>query len=56
MIKVTQIERSTPSEMTRIVCPCGAKVRRLGLRKGSRVEGLTFLCDKCGKVYEVTTE
>jgi hypothetical protein len=56
MIKITPIERSHTSEITRIVCPCGAKVRRVGLRKGSKVEGLTFCCDKCGKVFEVTTE
>lgn len=56
MISIKPIEY-TPSEfLTHITCPCGAKVRRVGLRKGSRIEGLTFFCDRCKGTFEVTTE
>lgn len=44
------------SDITKIQCPsCGEKVRSIGLLKGSRVDGLTFKCRKCGKLWRITT-
>ena len=52
-----QIKPAEASEITKLVCPhCGEKFPRVGLRKGSRIVGLTFRCRKCGSLWEVTTE
>jgi hypothetical protein len=43
--------------ITKIICPaCNEKVPRLGLLPGSKVEGLTFKCKRCGALWEVKTE
>ena len=45
------------SEITKIVCPhCNEKVQRIGIKKGSNIQGLTFKCRRCGKLWEVTTK
>lgn len=42
------------SEVTRLTCPkCGEKVPRVGIKKGSHIEGLTFKCKRCGELCEV---
>lgn len=54
MIIITPAETST---VTKIVCPhCKEKVSRIGLLEGSKVEGLTFRCKKCGKLWHLKTE
>lgn len=51
-IKETEVEN-----VTRICCPkCKEVLPRVGLRKESRIEGMTFKCRRCGKFYEVKTE
>lgn len=51
------ITPTVESEITKIVCPhCNTKVPRIGLKKGSKIKGLTFKCRTCGKLFEVTTE
>ena len=43
--------------VTRIICPaCGERAKRIGLLPGSRVEGLTFRCKRCGRFWEVISE
>lgn len=50
----------TPTEkqdITRIVCPeCKDKVRFIGLLKESKIEGLTFKCKRCSKLWTVKSE
>lgn len=54
MIEITTVE---PSEVRRIICPkCGRKLPQVGLKKDSRIEGLTFRCGKCGAYQEVKTK
>jgi uncharacterized Zn finger protein len=54
MLKMTPAETA---EVTKISCPkCNEKVPRVGLLKGSKVEGLTFKCKRCGSFWEVKTE
>lgn len=51
------ITPTVESEITRIVCPhCNEKVPRVGLTKGSKIQGLTFKCRKCGRLWTVKTE
>lgn len=48
---------ATESAVTKLVCPhCHEKVPRVAIKKGSKVEGLTFRCRKCSKLWEVKTE
>lgn len=45
------------AEITKIVCPdCNERVNSVGLLKTSKIEGLTFRCKRCGKIWKVTTE
>ena len=45
------------SEVTKLVCPhCHEKVPRIGIKKDSKLEGLTFKCRRCGLLWEVKTE
>lgn len=54
MLSITPAEKT---DITRIVCPaCGEKVARVGLLKNSRVDGLTFKCRRCGKLWVIKTE
>ena len=51
------ITPTVQSEITKIVCPnCNEKVPRVGLQKDSKVQGLTFRCKKCGRLWTVKTE
>ena len=51
------ITPTVQSEFTKIVCPnCNKKVPRVGLQKDSKVQGLTFRCKKCGRLWTVKTE
>lgn len=51
-----QIVPAKKEEITRIVCPeCKEKVKSVGLKKDSKVDGLTFVCKKCSHVWEVKT-
>lgn len=52
-----EIKPAEPGEVKRIICPtCGVKLPRVGLKKDSKVDGLTFRCGKCGAFHEVTTK
>ena len=54
MLKMTPTQAS---EVTKLSCPrCNEKVPRVGLRKGSKIEGLAFKCKRCGGFWEVKTE
>lgn len=50
----------TPAQgaaITKIMCPgCNEKIPRIGLLPGSKIEGLTFKCKRCGALWEVKTE
>lgn len=50
----------TPTEacaVKRLHCAtCGEKLPRVGLKKDSHVDGLTFGCGKCGTVNEVKSK
>jgi transposase-like protein len=51
-----QIIPTDKTDVTKIVCPaCGERVKQIGLRKGSIIEGLSFKCKKCGTYWEVKT-
>ena len=54
MIEIIPVE---PSEIRRIECPkCGRKLPQVGLKKDSKIDGLTFRCGKCGAFHEVKTK
>ena len=54
MLKITPTEAS---DVTKISCPrCNEKIPRVGLKKGSKIEGLTFKCKRCSYFWEVKTE
>lgn len=51
------ITSTSNQEITKIVCPdCKAKIHGVGLLKGSKIEGLTFKCKRCGKLWAVKSE
>lgn len=51
------ITPAAKSDITHIVCPhCKEKLARVGLHKSSKIDGLTFKCRKCGKLWNVKTE
>jgi transposase-like protein len=51
-----QIVATERTEVTKLVCPeCGEKVKQVGLRKDSTIEGLSFKCKRCGRYFEVKT-
>lgn len=53
MLKIVPTEKT---EVTKIVCPaCKEKLARVAVRKGSRIEGLTFKCRRCSSLWEVNT-
>ena len=44
------------SEITRVVCPhCKERVARIGIKKESCINGLTFRCRRCGMLWELQT-
>lgn len=54
MIKITP---APSAANTKIICPaCNEKIPRIGLLPGSKIEGLTFKCKRCGALWEVKTE
>lgn len=54
MLKITPTDTT---EVTKISCPkCNDKLPRVGLQKGSKIEGLSFKCKKCGSIWSVKTE
>lgn len=54
MLTVTPAENTA---VTKIVCPaCGERLARVGMMPDSRIEGLTFKCKKCGKLWKVKSE
>ena len=54
MIVMTETK---PQEVTKLSCPaCKEQVSRVGLIKGSTVDGLSFKCKKCGKLWVVKTK
>ena len=54
MLTITAAKKS---EVTKLVCPhCREKLARVGIKKGSKLEGLTFKCRRCGLLWEVKTE
>jgi predicted RNA-binding Zn-ribbon protein involved in translation (DUF1610 family) len=45
------------AQVTKIMCPtCNEKIPRIGLLPGSKIEGMTFKCKRCGALWEVKTE
>ena len=53
-ITITPTERK---DITKLVCPeCGERLRSVGLLSGSKIEGLTFKCRRCGKLWNVKSE
>ena len=51
-----QIVSTSKQEVTKIACPnCGERVKQIGLRKDSVIDGLSFKCKKCGLFWEVKT-
>lgn len=51
------IKKTDRKDFTKLVCPdCGERLKGVGLLKDSRVDGLTFKCNKCGATWTVTTE
>ncbi len=56
-MQMLNITKAKESEVTKLVCPhCHEKVPRVGIKKDSKIEGLTFKCRKCGFLWEVKTE
>ncbi len=54
MLKITPTDTQ---QVTKLICPhCNERVPRIGLLKGSKIDGLTFKCKKCSKTFEVKTE
>ena len=54
MLKIVPAKES---EVTRIKCPhCNERVARVGVKKDSKCEGLTFRCRRCGMLWEVKSE
>lgn len=52
-----KIEPAKESEITRIKCPhCNERVARVGIEKGTKNEGITFRCRRCGMLWKVKTE
>jgi transposase-like protein len=53
-LKIYPIEAQ---DVTPLVCPaCREKVRKVGLLKESQVNGLSFKCHKCSRLWGVKTE
>lgn len=53
MLKIIPAEKS---EVTHLVCPhCKDRVPRVGLKKDSAVDGLTWTCRRCGMLWGVKT-
>lgn len=53
-ITITKTDRK---DITKLICPdCGKRVGGIGLLKDSRVDGLTFHCNRCSNVWAVKTE
>lgn len=51
------IDPIDPAEVTKINCPaCGERLPRVGLLKGSHVNGVTFKCKRCGRIWEIKAE
>jgi transposase-like protein len=54
MLKIIPAEAS---EVTRLKCPeCKEKVPYVGIKKDSQVDGLSFTCKRCKKLWAVKTE
>lgn len=52
-LRIVSTERT---EVTKLACPaCGEKVKQIGLRKDSVIDGLSFKCKRCGLYWEVKT-
>ena len=44
-------------EITKVICPqCGERLPKVGLLKSSHIEGMTFRCGKCKKLWAVSSE
>ena len=44
-------------DITKIVCPdCKERLRNVGLKKESKIDGLTFKCNRCDKLWEIKSE
>lgn len=53
MLIMTPVDKS---EITRLACKkCGDKLRGVGLRRDSKIDGLTFRCKRCGELWSVKT-
>lgn len=51
-----KIEECVPQKITKIVCPhCHKRLYRVGILDGGVIQGLTFRCAECGKLWEVTS-
>lgn len=57
MLKIEPTTEATRANLTKITCPnCGRKLPEVAVLKDSKIEGLTFKCKKCRKLFAVTTE
>ena len=55
MLKISPIE--VAPKVTKLSCPfCKERVPQVALLEGSKIEGLTFKCKRCGKHFSVTTK
>ena len=44
-------------EVTRLKCPeCKEKLPLVGIKKDSQIDGLSFKCKRCGKLWETKTK
>jgi transposase-like protein len=51
------IKKSDRKDFTKVVCPaCAERVKGVGLLKDSRIDGLTFKCNRCNSTWVITTE
>lgn len=54
LIVVKEIPRNT--EVTKPFCPyCKKPLTNVGLMRGSKAIGITTVCKRCGRLFEITT-
>ena len=57
MFTIVPAEPAGHDELKKLVCPaCREKVPRVGISKDSKIQGLSFECRRCGKLWAIKTE
>lgn len=52
-----KIMPTTEQPITRIVCPsCKEKVKGVGILPGCEIDGLTFKCKRCNRLWVIRNE